>query len=245
MDWQDDGYVLSAARFNEADAILDVLTRRHGRHLGLLKGGLSRGRRADIQAGNLLSLEWRARLADHLGNFTAEIARPHAAFALDSQAALLGLSAAAAVAAACLPEREPHPNLFDAFGILLEALTSGEDPAFGAAVYVKWEAGLLQDLGFGLDLASCAVTGTLDDLTHVSPRTGRAVSRDAARPYGDRLLRLPPFLLGTQAGEADREALADGFRLTGHFLTQSVLGPHRRALPPTRGQYLDLILRAP
>lgn len=243
MDWQDQGFILSAARFGEADAILDVLTRSHGRHLGLMKGGSSRTRRAEVQTGNLVTLEWRARLADQLGNFTIEVDRPYAALALDSQAALAGLSAAAAMSAAALPEREAHPKVFEAFGVLMDALTAGGDPGFGAAIYVKWEAGLLQDLGFGLDLASCAVTGTLDDLTHVSPRTGRAVSREAAAPYGDRLLRLPAYLLGTQAGDPDTAALRDGFRLTGHFLAQSVLEPHRRVLPPARGHYADLVLR--
>lgn len=243
MDWQDQGFILSAARFGEADAILDILTENHGRHLGLMKGGSARTRRADIQTGNLVSVAWRARVSEQLGTYTLEIVRPHAALALDSPAALAGLSAAAAVAAASLPEREPHPNVFAAFGVLLDALTGGRDAAFGAAVYVKWEAGLLQDLGFGLDLARCAVTGAVDDLTHVSPRTGRAVSREAALPYGDRLLRLPPFLLGHQTGAPSAAELADAFRLTGHFLAQSVLEPHRRPVPPARNHYADLVLR--
>ncbi len=243
MDWQDQGIVLSAARFGESDAILDVLTERHGRHLGLLKGGLARSRRADIQTGNLVSLEWRARLADQLGNYTLELARPYAALALDSRGALAGLAAAAAVATASLPEREPHPNVFEATGILIETLT-GAPLTTAAAVYVKWELGLIQDLGFGLDLASCAVTGVTDDLTHVSPRTGRAVSREAAAPYGDRLLPLPGFLLGRQAGEADGPAIAAGLRLTGHFLDQSVLAPHGRVIPAARGIFVDLVAKS-
>jgi DNA repair protein RecO (recombination protein O) len=243
VDWQDQGFVLSAARFGESDAILDILTRAHGRHLGLMKGGLARTRRADIQTGNLVSVEWRARLADQLGNYTLEVMRPYAALVLDSQAALAGLSAVAAVAAASLPEREAHPNVFDATEVLVGALAGG-DIAFGAAVYVRWELGLIQDLGFGLDLGSCAVTGILDDLTHVSPRTGRAVSRDAAAPYGDRLLPLPPFLLGSQVGVTDGESIADGLRLTGHFLGQSVLAPHRREIPQARGIFVDLVAKS-
>lgn len=243
MDWQDHGFILSAARFGEADAILDILTREHGRHLGLLKGGSARGRRAEVQTGNLVSIEWRARLTDQLGNYTLELLRPYAALALDSPLSLAGLAAAAAVAAASLPERERHANVFDAMSVLIEALT-GEDAAFGGAVYVKWEAGLLQDLGFGLDLGSCAVTGALDELTHVSPRTGRAVSREAAAPYGDRLLRLPAFLLGTQITSPDILAVRDGLRLTGHFLSQSVLAPHRREIPHARGVFVDLVARS-
>lgn len=243
MDWRDEGYVLSAARFGEADAILDVLTAAHGRHLGLVKGGLARSRRADIQTGNLVGVEWRARLSEQLGHYTLEVQRPFAALALDSPAALAGLSAVAAVAAVALPEREPHPNIFAATGVLLDTLID-VDSAHGAAVYVKWEVGLLQDLGFGLDLARCAVTGGADDLTHVSPRTGRAVSRAAAAPYGDRLLRLPPFLLGNQIGAPDRDDLDHAFRLTGHFLARAVLEPHRRAIPAARETYAALVLKA-
>lgn len=243
MDWQDQGFVLSAARFGEADAILDILTERHGRHLGLMKAGMARGRRADIQTGNLVTVEWRARLADQLGHYTLELTRPYAALALDSQGALAGLAAAAAVASASLPEREAHPNVFEATGVLIEALTGGS-LSMGAAVYVKWELGLIQDLGFGLDLASCAATGVTDDLTHVSPRTGRAVSREAAAPYADRLLRLPPFLLGTQAGTPDGQGVLDGLALTGHFLSQSVLAPHRREVPGARGIFVDLVAKS-
>ncbi|MFT3808677.1 MAG: DNA repair protein RecO [Micropepsaceae bacterium] len=243
MDWQDQGFVLSAARFGESDAILDILTERHGRHLGLMKGGMARARRAEIQTGNLVAVEWRARLTDQLGNYTLELARPYAALALDSQAALAGLAATAAVASVSLPEREPHPNVFEATRVLVEALTGGS-LSIGAAVYVKWELGLIQDLGFGLDLGSCAATGVTDDLTHVSPRTGRAVSRDAAAPYGDRLLRLPGFLLGSQAGDPDGAAIGEGLRLTGHFLHQSVLGPHRREVPQARGIFVDLVTKS-
>ena len=243
MDWQDQGIILSASRFGESDAILEVLTLRHGRHLGLIKAGMARGRRAEIQTGNLVSIEWRARLSEQLGNYTLELVRPYAALALDSQIGLAGLAAAAAVAGASLPEREPHPNVFGATQVLMEALT-GSSPSTGAAVYVKWELGLIQDLGFGLDLASCAVTGVTDDLTHVSPRTGRAVTREAALPYGNRLLALPAFLLGAQAGDVDAETLGDGFRLTGHFLSQSVLAPYRRDVPAARGIFIDLILKS-
>ncbi len=242
MDWVDDGFVLAATRFGEHDAVVEALTRARGRHLGLVKGGMSRTRRPDLQAGNLVSLSWRARLADQLGRFEIEGRRAYAAMALDTGLALAGVEAATAVAAACLPEREAHPALFESFGILMEALTLG-DGTLGPAVYVRWEVGLLQELGFALDLAKCALTGTRDDLAYVSPRTGRAVAREAAGIYADRLLRLPPFLLGSQAGAPEGDELADGFRLTGHFLERMALEPHGRRLPAARGRYLDIALR--
>ncbi len=242
MDWEDEGFVLSAARFGESDAMLEVLTRRHGRHLGLVKAGMSKTRRAHLQPGNRLTVEWKARLSEHLGRFEVEPIRAYASLALDSAPALAALTAAAAVASACLPERELHPAVFEGFGVLMDVMAAG-DPATTAAVYVKWEAGLLQDLGFGLDLSRCAVTGTADDLAYVSPRTGRAVNRSAAGVYADRLLRLPAFLLASQAGDAGPGDLADGFRLTGHFLSESVLAPHNKGLPAARGHYVDLALR--
>lgn len=242
MDWQDEGFVLSVARFGETDAIVDVLTRAHGRHGGLVKGGLSKTRRAALQPGNRIAVSWQARLSDHLGRYEAEPLRAYASLALDSGAALAGLSAACALATACLPDREIHPAIHEGFGVLMEALTGG-DAALGAAIFVKWEVGLLQDLGFGLDLGRCALTGSADDLAFVSPRTGRAVTRGAAAPYAGRLLALPPFLLGSQAGSPTLADLADGFRLTRHFLMQSVLEPHSRTMPQARDYYADLMTR--
>ncbi len=242
MDWQDEAFVLSATRFGESDAMLEALTRGHGRHLGLVKGGMARTRRPVLQPGNRVTVAWKARLSEHLGRFEVEPVRSYATLALDSAHALAALSSAAAVASACVPERELHPAIFEGFAVLMDTIASG-DAALAAAVYVKWEVGLLQDLGFGLDLSRCAVTGTADDLAYVSPRSGRAVNRTAAGIYADRLLRLPAFLLASQAGDAGPPDLADGFRLTGHFLAQSVLAPHDRDLPAVRGHYVDLATR--
>lgn len=242
MDWLDEGFVLSVARFGDNDAIVDALTLRHGRHLGLVKGGMSKARRADLQIGNRLSLAWKARLSDQLGRYEAELVRPYASLALDSALALHGLTAAAAMAAACLPEREHHAAVFEGLGVLLDSLTLGATD-LGPVIYVRWEAGLLQDLGFGLDLTRCAVTGATDNLTYVSPRTGRAVTDASGAHYKERLLRLPPFLLGSQGGQPEGADLADGFRLTGHFIEQSVLAPHNRAIPLERTYFADLATR--
>lgn len=231
MDWSDDGIVLSARKLGESAAVVNLLTRAHGRHAGLVRGGAGRRWRGVLQPGNQVAAVWRARLSEHLGTYTVEPARERLSALLDDPLRLAALSAAAAVAEVALPEREPHPVLFEGLLSLLDALE--RSPAW-AAVYVRWEVELLKELGFGLDLSRCAATGTTEDLAFVSPRSGRAVSAAAAAPYADRLLRLPRFLLGSQGGKAEAAHIADGLALTGFFLERHVLAPAQVRLPPAR-----------
>lgn len=241
MEWSDDAIVLSVRGHGETSAIVDVLTREHGRHAGLVRGGASRKSRATLQPGNSLHVVWRARLAEHLGSYAAEPARLRSGQLMEHRAALAGLNAFAAVAAAVLPEREPHRAVYEAALVLLEAMTDGEF-ADWAPLYVRWEAGLLDELGFGLDLSQCAATGATDDLTHVSPRSGRAVSRGAAEPYRERLFALPAFLLGSQNSVTAADLMA-GLQLTGHFLHERVLAPHGKRMPAARGTLEELAAR--
>jgi DNA repair protein RecO (recombination protein O) len=196
-----------------------------------------------LQPGNRVKVTWRARLSEHLGNFTVELARSRASDMFEERAALVGLNALAAIAAAVLPEREPHEAAYEGADALLEMIAA-HDFADWAPLFVRWEIGLLNELGFGLDLARCAATGTADDLIYVSPRTGRAVSREAGEPYRGRLLDLPSFLLGRQAGEAGAADLLAGLQLTAHFLEQWVLTPHDRTMPDARIRLTDLAARA-
>jgi DNA repair protein RecO (recombination protein O) len=242
MEWNDDAIVLSARPHGETSAIVEALTREHGRHSGLVRGGASRRVRAVLQPGNTLHALWRARLAEHLGNFTLELGAARAGTMIESRTALAGLNAFTSVAAAALPEREPHATVFAAAEILLDAMTN-EDFAHWAPLYVRWEAGLLEALGFGLDLSRCAVTETADDLAYVSPRSGRAVSRDAGAAYRARLFPLPPFLLGSQNAAPTPTGVADGLRLTEHFLLERVLRPHGRAMPAARHRLGEFALR--
>ena len=230
MEWSDSGIVLSARRHGESGSILDVLTREHGRHGGLVRGSKNR---ALLQAGNGLMVHWRARLADHLGSFTLELAQARAGTLMESREALIGLNAFTAVAGAALPERLSYPGLFDAAEILLSAMMD-QDFAHWGPLYVRWEAGLLEALGFGLDLSQCAATGVGSDLIYVSPRSGRAVSRDGGADYADRLLALPSFLLGPSVDEVDRAATRAGLALTGHFLAERVLRPQGHDIPAAR-----------
>jgi DNA repair protein RecO (recombination protein O) len=236
MDWTDDAIVLGAHKQGESGLILSLLTRAHGRHKGLVRGGAKAKARGIFEPGNQVIARWQARLPEHLGHLAVEPGINYAAVVLDDPLRLACLSAAMAVAEAVLPEREPHPSVHDALLVVLGQLAA--DVGFGEA-YVAWELGLLADLGFGLDLSACALTGTAEGLAFVSPKSGRAVSEAAAGPYRDRLLPLPRFLVGTGGGGA-LEVLA-GMRLTGHFLERAVLAPHGASIPAARLRYVDRI----
>jgi len=240
MDWQDSGYVLSARPHGETSAIIDVFTGTRGRHMGLVRGGRSRRLRPVLQPGNKIRVVWKARLEDHLGMYTVELERSHAELVFGEPAALEALMASTRLLSLTLPERERHAKLFDAFGILIEALP---DPAVWPAVLARFELGLLQELGFGLDLASCAVTGRNDHLTHVSPKTGRAVSRSEAEPYLDRLLPLPAFLTEPAQLAVTPEEARTGFALTGYFLEHWLLHPQDKRLPDARARMLNRLER--
>ena len=238
MDWSDEGIVLSARPHGESGLIASLLTRAHGRHSGFVPGGGSRRASPVWQPGNVVEVNWRARLADQLGNYGGELREAHAARALDDALDLAGLAAACAVADAALPEREPHPAMFDGFRAFLSSLGHPGWPI----VYVRLELGLLQELGFGLDLEKCAATGTTEDLAYVSPKTGRAVSRAAAGPYKEKLLVLPAFL-STGALQAEGGELQEALDLTGYFLERHVFWPHNKPLPPARVRFMETLQR--
>ncbi len=238
MEWHDTGFVLAARRHGENAVIVELLTRDHGRHAGLVRGGQSPKLRAVLQPGNEVRALWRGRLAEHLGSVACEIVRAYAARIIDDADRLAALSAATALVAAALPEREPHPDVFASFESLLEALDSAAD---WPSRYVGWERDLLAALGFGLDLGCCAVTGVTTDLAYVSPRTGRAVSRAAGLPYHDKLLALPEFLW--RGEPADRDQIALGMALTKHFLVYHVFLPQGRTLPTARTRLAERMQR--
>jgi DNA repair protein RecO (recombination protein O) len=230
MEFTDDAFVLTARAHGESGAIVELLTESHGRYAAHVAGGASRKMRPFLQSGARVVARYRARTSDQLGSATLEPMGEGPAALFDDPLALSGLSAAAAVAAAALPEREAHPGAFAAFEALVAAFAL---PEVWPAVFVRFEAGLLEELGFGLDLSRCAATGSVDDLVWVSPRTGRAVSRAAGEPYKDRLLPLPPFLLSSQGGLVEGD-VRRGLAITGHFLEQFVFAPLNRPLPPAR-----------
>ena len=240
MDFEDDAFVLSARAHGESGAIVDLLTASHGRYVAHVAGGASRKMKPFLQAGARVLLHYRSRVSEQMGSAAIEPVGEGPSALFDDPLALAGLASAASVAAGALPEREAHPGAFFAFEALSAALAALET---WPAVYVRFEAGLLQELGFGLDLSKCAATGSTDDLIYVSPRTGRAVSRDAGAPYAERLLVLPPFLLSAQGGLREGDVGA-GMDLTGHFLETFVFAVMNRPLPPPRVWLIDRLREA-
>ena len=246
MEWSDDGIVLSTRKHGETATIITLLTRYHGRHSGLVRGGAGRRARGQYLPGNRLHAKWRGRLADHLGSYICEMTEAVAARLLEDASRLAALSSACAVLEAALPEREVYTPIFEGLEILLNTLLNDEtDSTFKAwpSVYAKWELGLLQELGFGLDLSECVATGTTTYLTHVSPKSGCAVSANAAKPYQEKLLVLPEFFLHPGAAGTNEEVLA-ALQLTGHFLNQHVFSQRNNATQPdARNRFFNRLKR--
>ncbi|MBR9762051.1 MAG: DNA repair protein RecO [Rhodobacteraceae bacterium] len=237
MEWRDEGILLAVRPHGESAVIAEVFTPARGRHAGLVRGGASRRLAPVLQPGAQLDISWRARLEDHLGNFTVEPIRSRAAASLGDRLALAGLGAVCALLSFSLPEREAHPRLYRQTEQLLDLLEQGE---VWPLAYLRWEQALLEDTGFGLDLSACAVTGATEGLVYVSPRTGRAVTVAGAGDYADRLLPLPPVLRGE--GEAPDAEVFEALRVTGHFL-ENHLAPDlgTRPLPDARARLVRLI----
>jgi DNA repair protein RecO (recombination protein O) len=235
MEWTDDAIVLGVRPFGEHSAILEALTRTHGRHLGLLRSASSKRTRGMLEAGNRLAVHWRARLDQQLGNYDIELSSSRAAMFFEDGLKLSGLSAACAVCTATLPEREGHERVYSALDGFLQLMTLVPSPEWITA-YVRFEMVLLEDLGFGLDFESCAVTGAREGLAYVSPKTGRAVTREGAGSYANRLLPLPAFLFEREA-PAIVPDLAAGLALTEHFLARVLADSHSLGLPASRQRF--------
>jgi DNA repair protein RecO (recombination protein O) len=234
MEWRDQGIVLGRRRHGETSAIVSLFTRAHGRHLGRVRGAAGRRAAGLYESGNVVTTVWRGRLAEHLGTFTCELVDAVAARAMEDPLRLGALLSACALIEVTMPEREPHAALYEATVALLHSL----DHTDWAADYVRWEVHALAELGFGLDLSQCAATGQARDLAYVSPRSGRAVSREAGAAYAERLFALPAFLTGEGAAPDARSVLA-GLEITGHFLDRNVLAANDRAMPAARTQFVD------
>jgi DNA repair protein RecO (recombination protein O) len=238
MDWQDEGVLIAMRLHGESSAIIEVFTAHHGRHAGVVRGGASRKQAATLQPGTQLAVTWRARLEDQLGSFRVEPLQSRAGL-LGDRLGLAGLNAICAMLRVSLPERASHPTLWRATLALLAALE--HDPDW-PAVYLRWELNLLEELGFGLDLARCAVTGSRDDLAYVSPKTGRAVSREGAGTWADRLFPLPHCLMGQ--GPASSLEVVQGLAITGHFLARELAEVNSQPLPEARARLLALLASA-
>jgi len=239
MRWTDDGVVLGMKRHGESNAIVELMTREHGRHLGLVRAGAGPRLRPLLQPGNRVSAVWQARLEEHLGRYALEAIDARAASFLGLPHALYGVTH---IAALCrlLPERDPHPQIHAAVAELLGLLL---DARRAATKLVEFELQVLAELGFGLDLTSCAATGAKVDLVYVSPKSGRAVSRGAGEPWKDRLLAFPAFLSRPGDDEPSLEDIRAGFDLTGLFLMRHVFDPRGLKAPDARASFISAVLR--
>jgi DNA repair protein RecO (recombination protein O) len=238
MEWTDEGIVLGVRRHGESSAIVELLTRSHGRHLGLVRGGAGSRMRPLLQPGNSVRAVWRARLDEHLGYYQVEGLRLRAATLLAASHAVYGVTHLASLAR-LLPERDPHEGIYE---MLDRTLDDFDDVGRAAAHLIKFELAMLAELGFGLDLESCAATGETADLVYVSPKSGGAVSRAAGDPWRDRLLRLPQFLRRDEGGWSDQD-LEDGFRLTGLFLLRHVLEPRGQGHSDAREGFINAVTK--
>jgi DNA repair protein RecO (recombination protein O) len=241
MEWRDEGIVLSARPHGETSVVLELFTHRHGRHLGLVHGGRSRKMRPVVQVGNHVEASWKARISENLGHYSVELRQGFAATVMDEPGALAAMSSMTSLAR-LLAERDPHPNLFEVTLFVLGFLN--EDGVWPALV-VRWELALLDELGFGLDLTSCAATGATENLIYVSPKSGRAVSAEAGEPYRDRLLPLPKFLRAGGSSSATLDEVRAGLDVTGHFLSVRVLAARGLDLPDARTRLMRYLASRP
>lgn len=242
MQWEDRGVVLGGRVYGETSVIVELLTARHGRHLGLVRGGRSRRLRPVLQAGNSVAATWRARIDDHLGTYAVEGLTLRAAQVIGDAVALHALNHLCGLAR-LLPERDPHPVLHGMLDLMMDTIGTRQVLALQM---VQFELSLLAELGFGLDLGSCAATQSREDLRFVSPRTGRAVSSTAGAPYRDRMLVLPAFLRPDASdARVTEEDLAAAFRLTEHFMLRDIFAPRNLPPPAARRAYLALMLAGP
>ncbi|WP_208348643.1 DNA repair protein RecO [Pseudaestuariivita rosea] len=239
MEWREDGALMAVRKHGETAAIIEVFTKAHGLTAGVVRGASSRKVAPILQPGAQLDVTWKARLEDHIGSYTVEPIRSRAAQVMGDALALAGLNAVCALICFALPEREPHPPLYQSTENLLDLL--GQNDLWPLA-YLRWEMALLQELGFGLDLSACAVSGATEGLTYVSPKSGRAVTEKGAGDWADKLLHLPPVMLGH--GDAHNDEIAQALQTTGYFIEHALataLG--NRPVPPARARFLDILHR--
>ncbi|MDP5086312.1 MAG: DNA repair protein RecO [Yoonia sp.] len=239
IEWRDEAALLATRPFGETSVIIEVFSAAHGRHAGVVRGGTSRKVAPILQPGAQLSVTWKARLESHLGSFTVEPIRSRAAVAMGDRLALAGLNAVCSLLAMVLPEREAHIPLYDRTIALLDLL--GQSDVWPLA-YLRWEQALLEEMGFGLDLSACAVRGVNEDLAFVSPKSGRAVSREAAGEWVDRMLPLPPVLAGK--GEASNAEIVTALGTTGYFVENRLIKSlGERPMPKARARLIEAIAR--
>ncbi len=241
MEWTDEGIVLGVRRHGESSAIVELLTRSHGRHLGLVRGGAGSRMRPLLQPGNSVNAVWRARLDEHLGYYAVEGTRLRAATMFASPHAVYGVTHLASLVR-LLPERDPHEDIYE---MLESILDDFDDAAVAGVQLVKFELAMLAELGFGLDLSSCAASGAVSDLIYVSPKSGGAVSRQAGEPGATGCCPCRSSCAESDDGTNGwtGQDVEDGFRLTGLFLLRNVLAPRGQGHSDAREGFINAVIR--
>lgn len=241
MEWSDDGIILKVSRHGESDVVLDALTPANGRWCGYVKGGAGRRKRGELQPGNSVRLNWRSRIEENLGSYTTELLHSPLGLLMQAPFRLAAMTAACATLQSSLSEREPHPEIYQGFKAFMALLEDEECTADDAAIMlVKLELGLLTELGFGLDLTECAATGVRTNLTYVSPKSARAICSEAGKPYHDKMLILPAFLIDDASGYSAEDITA-GLALTGYFLHRNIWHVQGQGTPPARGRFISYL----
>lgn len=239
MEWQENGYVISTKKYGESAVILDAFTRERGRFSGLVRGGTGRNKRSILQVGNFLKLNWRARIEDQLGQYQVEAINLNTGYILSSKLAPLGLSVICELIRK-LPDRQAYGQLYDGFETVLKYLIEDDN---WLPLLIKWQIGFLQQMGYGLDLSKCAVTGTTDNLYYISPKTGRAVCEDVGLPYKGKLFIIPPFIRGDLDQEVTVENLLEGLRITEYFLKKHIYNVQNIPFPEAQKLLFDLVYK--
>jgi len=236
MEWSERGLILGVKKHGESSVIVELMTRGHGRHFGVVRAGRSKSMQPVLQPGNEVAAVWRARLEEHIGAFVLEPSRLRTHELMGSARALHGVNWIAALLR-LLPERDPHASVYDMALAILPELSDPRAPG----LLVRFELAMLAELGFGLDLDSCAATGQREDLVYVSPKSGRAVSREAGAPWADKWLPLPEFLRAAPGDAVTRAEALDGFRLAGFFLERNIYVPRGLRMPDSRAAFLAVL----
>jgi DNA repair protein RecO (recombination protein O) len=225
----------------EHGAVVRLMTPKDGMQAAYVRGARGRRMRPVLVPGNLVQARLRSRTEEQLAHAEVELTRSRAPLLTEPLPAA-AIEWVTALTATALPEAQPYERLYDALDALLALIEAAPSALGWAGSLVRYELLLLAELGFGLDLESCAVSGSNDNLVAVSPRSGRAVSAAEAEPYSGRLLPFPPFLRG--GGDPSWMEIEQGLRLTGHFLEREILTGRAAALGEARSRLTDRLLRA-
>src|SRR5690242_7208841 len=225
----------------EHGAIVRLMTPQHGLVAAYVRGARGRRMRPVLIAGNLVQAQLSARTETQLPQASVELIHSRAPL-LSEPLPAAAIEWATVLTATALPEGQPYPNLYAALDAVLDAIEAAPSASGWGTALVRYELLLLAELGFGLDLERCAVTGSNDDLVAVSPKSGRAVSAAEAEPYAAKLLALPRFV--REGGGASWDEIAQGLDLTGHFLIRDVLTDRSRVIGEARARLTERLRRA-